>query len=191
MKTARRSSRSIVDLFNEASAAAFKKIWPIGKFPVLRDEARDRTVPESSIIIEYLAQHYPGKIAARSGRCGAGAADAPARPLLRPLCERAHAEDRHGQAAPGGEERYLRRRAGEDAAADVPRHGRPGHGDQDLGDGRRLHHGRLRRGAVAVLRQHGAALRRHPQERGALPGPPAWNAPPSPALSRRRSPISN
>jgi len=27
---------------------------------VLRDEARDRTVPESSIIIEYLAQHYPG-----------------------------------------------------------------------------------------------------------------------------------
>ncbi len=51
----------IVDLFNEASAAAFKKIWPIGKFPVLRDEARDRTVPELSIIIEYLAQHYPGK----------------------------------------------------------------------------------------------------------------------------------
>ncbi len=51
----------IVDLFNEASAAAFKKIWPIGRFPVLRDEARDRTVPESSIIIEYLAQHYPGK----------------------------------------------------------------------------------------------------------------------------------
>jgi glutathione S-transferase len=51
----------IVDLFNEASAAALKKIWPIGKFPVLRDERRDRTVPESSIIIEYLAQHYPGK----------------------------------------------------------------------------------------------------------------------------------
>jgi glutathione S-transferase len=51
----------IVDLFNEASAAAFKKIWPIGKFPVLRDEARDQSVPESTIIIEYLAQHYPGK----------------------------------------------------------------------------------------------------------------------------------
>ena len=50
-----------VDLFNEESAAAFKKIWPIGRFPVLRDEARDRTVPESSIIIEYLQQHYPGK----------------------------------------------------------------------------------------------------------------------------------
>jgi glutathione S-transferase len=50
----------IVDLFNETSSAEFKKIWPIGKFPVLRDGAKDRTVPESSIIIEYLAQHYPG-----------------------------------------------------------------------------------------------------------------------------------
>ena len=53
--------RHIVDLFNEESAAAFKKIWPIGKFPVLRDDAKDRTIPESSIIIEYLAQHYPGR----------------------------------------------------------------------------------------------------------------------------------
>jgi glutathione S-transferase len=51
----------IVDLGNETEAADFKKIWPIGKFPVLRDEARDWTVPESSIIIEYLDQHYPGK----------------------------------------------------------------------------------------------------------------------------------
>ena len=52
---------NIVNLFDEASATAFKKIWPIGRFPVLRDDARDRTVPESSIIIEYLAQHYPGR----------------------------------------------------------------------------------------------------------------------------------
>jgi glutathione S-transferase len=51
----------IVDLGDEAAAAAFKTIWPIGKFPVLRDDARQRTVPESSIIIEYLAQHYPGR----------------------------------------------------------------------------------------------------------------------------------
>jgi glutathione S-transferase len=50
----------LVDLGDETSRTEFKKIWPIGKFPVLRDEARDRTVPESSIIIEYLAQHYPG-----------------------------------------------------------------------------------------------------------------------------------
>ena len=51
----------VVDLANETSRAEFKKIWPIGKFPVLRDDARDVTVPESSIIIEYLSQHYPGR----------------------------------------------------------------------------------------------------------------------------------
>jgi glutathione S-transferase len=51
----------VVDLGNAAAAAEFKKLWPIGKFPVLRDEARDRMVPESSIIIEYLDQHYPGE----------------------------------------------------------------------------------------------------------------------------------
>lgn len=51
----------IVDLSNETSRADFKKMWPIGKFPVLLDRAKDRTIPESSIIIEYLAQHYPGK----------------------------------------------------------------------------------------------------------------------------------
>jgi glutathione S-transferase len=51
----------IVDLGDETSSAEFKRIWPIGKFPVLRDEAKDRTIPESSIIIEYLGQHYPGR----------------------------------------------------------------------------------------------------------------------------------
>jgi glutathione S-transferase len=50
----------VVDLSNEASAAAFRRLWPVAKMPVLRDDARDRTLPESSIIIEYLAQHYPG-----------------------------------------------------------------------------------------------------------------------------------
>jgi glutathione S-transferase len=42
--------------------ADFKKLWPLGKFPVLHDEARDQVVPESTIIIEYLAQHYPGRV---------------------------------------------------------------------------------------------------------------------------------
>lgn len=48
-----------VDLFNEI--AEYRKVWPLGKIPVLRDDAKDRTVPETSIIIEYLQQHYPGK----------------------------------------------------------------------------------------------------------------------------------
>ena len=51
----------LVDLSNAAERAAFLELWPIGKFPVLRDEARDRTIPESSIIIEYLDQHHPGR----------------------------------------------------------------------------------------------------------------------------------
>ena len=51
----------IVDLSDETSSAEFKKIWPLGKFPVLRDDAKDRTVPELSIIIEYLGLHYPGR----------------------------------------------------------------------------------------------------------------------------------
>lgn len=50
----------IVDLADETARAEFMKIWPVGKFPVLRDDARNRTVPESSTIIEYLDQHYPG-----------------------------------------------------------------------------------------------------------------------------------
>ena len=51
----------LVDLGDEAASTAFRRMWPIGKMPVLRDDARDRTIPESSIIIEYLAQHYPGE----------------------------------------------------------------------------------------------------------------------------------
>jgi len=50
----------IVDLGDAASRAAFLSVWPVGKFPVLKDETRDRLIPESSIIVEYLAQHYPG-----------------------------------------------------------------------------------------------------------------------------------
>ena len=51
---------NMVDLGNAAERAALLKLWPIGKFPVLHDDARDRTVAESSIIIEYLDRHYPG-----------------------------------------------------------------------------------------------------------------------------------
>jgi glutathione S-transferase len=50
----------LVNLQDETERTAFRALWPIGKFPVLQDGARDRMVPESSIIIEYLDQHYPG-----------------------------------------------------------------------------------------------------------------------------------
>jgi glutathione S-transferase len=45
---------------DEAGRAALLKLWPVGKFPVLRDDARGQTIPETSIIIEYLDRHYPG-----------------------------------------------------------------------------------------------------------------------------------
>ena len=50
----------IVDLGDPQSRGAFLKLWPIGKFPVLRDTETDRIIPETTIIIEYLAQHHSG-----------------------------------------------------------------------------------------------------------------------------------
>jgi glutathione S-transferase len=52
----------LVDLGDAASRGAFEAIWPIARFPVLRDDKRDRLVPESSVIIEYLDVHYPGPV---------------------------------------------------------------------------------------------------------------------------------
>jgi glutathione S-transferase len=51
-----------VDFGDPGSAAKLLARWPVGKIPVLHDTARDRTVPETSIIIEYVQQHYPGPI---------------------------------------------------------------------------------------------------------------------------------
>jgi glutathione S-transferase len=50
----------IVDLADDRSSAAFRAVWPMAKMPVLRDEARERTVAESTIVIEYLDAYYPG-----------------------------------------------------------------------------------------------------------------------------------
>jgi glutathione S-transferase len=50
----------VVDLFDERSSAAFRAVWPMAKMPVLRDDARDRTVAESTIIVEYLDIYHPG-----------------------------------------------------------------------------------------------------------------------------------
>jgi glutathione S-transferase len=52
---------NLVDLGSPVERAALLKLWPIGKFPVLQDEARGEIVPESTIIIDYLEQHYPGR----------------------------------------------------------------------------------------------------------------------------------
>jgi len=49
----------VVNLGDPGERAAFQAIWPLAKFPVLQDAARGYTAPESSIIIDYLAQYYP------------------------------------------------------------------------------------------------------------------------------------
>jgi len=53
----------LIDLGNPADRAELVRVWRIGKFPVLLDDARGCNVPESSIIIEYLSQYYPGSVA--------------------------------------------------------------------------------------------------------------------------------
>jgi glutathione S-transferase len=50
----------LVDLGDPSVVAAFKALWPTTKMPLLIDAAAGRTVPESSIIIEYLQSAYPG-----------------------------------------------------------------------------------------------------------------------------------
>jgi len=47
------------DLADPAQRATLIELWPFAKFPVLHDHGRGRVVPESSIIIEYLARHDP------------------------------------------------------------------------------------------------------------------------------------
>lgn len=53
----------LVNLGDPPDRAAFQAVWPLGKFPVLRDDARGQTIPESTLIIEYLAQTYPSATA--------------------------------------------------------------------------------------------------------------------------------
>jgi glutathione S-transferase len=50
----------IVDLGDASSRDKFAKVWPPAKFPVLRDNARDRTVAEATVVIEYLDAFHPG-----------------------------------------------------------------------------------------------------------------------------------
>jgi len=49
----------LIDLGNEDHREILRGHWPLCKFPVLHDAARNRSLPESSTIIEYLDHHYP------------------------------------------------------------------------------------------------------------------------------------
>lgn len=51
---------TFLHLGDEATAAEHRRVWPIGKMPVLVDG--DRAVFEASIVIEHLAIHHPGPV---------------------------------------------------------------------------------------------------------------------------------
>ncbi len=51
-----------MDFSDTGSAAAHIERWPVGKIPVLHDGETGRVVPETTIIIEYLQQRYPGQV---------------------------------------------------------------------------------------------------------------------------------
>lgn len=53
----------IVDLGDEKDAAEFKALWPTGKIPLLHDSDADRVIPETSVMIEYVSQRFPGPVA--------------------------------------------------------------------------------------------------------------------------------
>jgi glutathione S-transferase len=52
--------RNVVDLGDPGQRAALARLWPVGKFPVLRDEGRGVTVPEASLIVAWLDRVHPG-----------------------------------------------------------------------------------------------------------------------------------
>ena len=55
------ASLFVGDFFNRRRQLPLAALWPVGKMPVLTDSARNVVMPETSIIIEYLDRHYPGR----------------------------------------------------------------------------------------------------------------------------------
>ena len=53
---------AFLNLGDEAERAAFLKLWPIGKMPVLEDRAAGLVLPETSIIIEWLNDRFGGRL---------------------------------------------------------------------------------------------------------------------------------
>jgi glutathione S-transferase len=52
--------KRVINLANDEDRAQLQEIWPMVKFPVIRDQGRKRDVPETTIIIEYLDHYFAG-----------------------------------------------------------------------------------------------------------------------------------
>lgn len=53
--------RRIIDLSSAADRAELEALWPLCKFPVIRDPRYPQGLAESSVIIEYLDRFYAGQ----------------------------------------------------------------------------------------------------------------------------------
>jgi glutathione S-transferase len=53
--------RRIINFGDDNDRAELLAVSPLGKFPVIRDQARNRDVAETTIIIEYLDHFFPGE----------------------------------------------------------------------------------------------------------------------------------
>ncbi len=53
--------KRLINFGDPADKAELLAIWPIGKFPVIRDHGRKRDLAEATIIIEYLDRFYAGE----------------------------------------------------------------------------------------------------------------------------------
>jgi glutathione S-transferase len=61
--------RRIIDLSSEADRAELSALWPLCKFPVIRDDANPQGLAESSVIIEYLDRAYCAQHCLLPGDC--------------------------------------------------------------------------------------------------------------------------
>jgi glutathione S-transferase len=52
--------KKLINLADPADKAALEELWPLAKFPVIRDHAHQRDVAETSVIIEYLDRFWAG-----------------------------------------------------------------------------------------------------------------------------------
>ena len=73
---------NLVDLGNPAERAALLKLWPIGKFPVLEDQARGQIVPEFEHHHRLSRPPLSGPYQIHPRRARVRPAGAAARPLL-------------------------------------------------------------------------------------------------------------
>jgi glutathione S-transferase len=53
--------KRLINLAGGEDRAELQAIWPLCKFPVIRDQARARELPETTIIIEYLDRFFAGE----------------------------------------------------------------------------------------------------------------------------------